>query len=394
MNVIILIESIDQLNFFKKFKNYFQRTNKNSIVITDKLSIYLAVKTDLLFEVILLKKQKIQDNIPDLNSTVEVVKNQFSRHKCELIYSSVCLSADALIKNCKNLVFFVWGGNTIAATAIKNTAKINSIDVLFFDYGNYDNRIFIDPCGINIDSYVYNNFELVLKNYETKTAISDLKILVKTGNKKNKINLNFYFFLDLIFSWVRGLPFRGEKNPLKKIHYLAKKMLHKQRTKTLITDKFYFIAFAHSYEINKLNLKIPNVIKQLEVIIDEARLNNLVVLAKFHPDETDDIFMRSIFRLEKQKNFSIVDYDAVELIEKAERVYLYNTSLAITAILHGKEIFFMCKSFYDKFDKNSLIYFLKYYLLDLKIDSCNNFLDASVNAIFKRLEITQNNKIE
>ena len=310
-----------------------------------------------------------------------------------MLYSSVYTAAELLIKNDNDTVLFIWGGNTIASLALRNLSQENSVPALFFDFGNYDDKIFVDPYGTNIDSFIYNKFELLFNSFESNSITNDLNLSLFTAKQRFYKKLNLLFFFDIVYNWATGLPFRGEINPFRKIHYLIIAFYSKEIIVPLIKDKFYFIAFSHSYEIKRLEIGIPDVVRKVTSVIDEAKNKGRMVFAKFHPSEIDKSFIKSINRLENVKVFKIVDNDSSELIEKAEKIYLFNTSLSIPAILKSKSVIFMCKSFFDKFNKDSLQYYLDLYLLKLQVDTYGNFQDTSVESILKRLEITRNYKI-
>ena len=99
MNIIILIEAFDQLQFFKKFKKWFEKSDIYPTIITDKLSIYINLKLTSRFNICLLNQDSGKVDVPDLNSTFEVLTNQISINKGKLLYSSVYTCAESLIKN-------------------------------------------------------------------------------------------------------------------------------------------------------------------------------------------------------------------------------------------------------------------------------------------------------
>lgn len=394
MNVIILIESFDQSQFFKKFKKWFEKSDLYPTIITDKLSIYINLKLTSKINICLLNQDKGNVDVPDLNSTFEILTNQITINNAQLLYSSVYICAESLVKSNKNSVFFIWGGTTISSFALKNVALANSTPTLYFDFGNYNDKIFVDPNGTNIDSFIYKNFELLLNYPENKDFTDDQNILLSTGGQKLRKNINLFFLFDIFYYWISGLPFRGEINPLKKIYFLIKPFYKQQKIAPLKNISYYFIAFSHSYELKRLNLEIPDVVKRVHSIIDEAKNRKIMVYAKFHPTEIDKLFITSINELKDKNHFMIVDNDSDELIEQAIKVYLFNTSLAISCILKGKDISFLSKSFFDKFDKDCLINYLEFYLLQLQSDRRGYFLEASIERIFKRLEISQNYTIK
>lgn len=390
MNVIILIESFDQLQFFKKFKKWFEKTDTYPTIITDKLSVYFNLKLTSRFNICLLNQVSSKVDVPDLSSTFEVLTNQITITKGEILYSSVYSYAESLIQNYQNSIFFIWGGNTISSFALKNVAIVNSTPTLYFDYGNYSEKIFVDPVGTNIDSFIYKNFELVFNYPENKDFTVDQNILLSKDERRLRKNINLFFLFDAFYSWISGLPFRGEINPIKKIYFLIKPFYIKQKIAPLKNISYYFIAFSHSYELKRLNLEFSDVVRKAHSIIDEAKNRKIMVYAKFHPSEIDKLFITSINELKDKNHFMIVDNDSDELIEQAIKVYLFNTSLAISCILKEKDISFLSKSFFDKFDKDGLINYLEFYLLQLQSDRRGYFLGTSVERIFKRLEITQN----
>lgn len=392
MNVIILIEAFDQLQFFEKFKKWFKKLDQYPTIITDKLSIYIILKLTSEFNICLLKEYHGKVDIPDLTTTFEILTNQFSINKAELLYSSAYACADSIIKNHENSIFFIWGGNTISALALKNVAQSYSSPMLYFDFGNYGNKIFVDLQGTNINSFIYNHYESIFDgvgNRDFKDTGTDFFCANKLKFKRNIKNINLFFLLDVFYCWINGLPFRGEVNPLKKIYMLINPSYERQKEIFLNNLDYYFIAFSHSYEIKKLKLEIPEVLKKVLFIIEEAKKRGTKVLAKFHPNEMDKSFMNSINKLENTRIFKVVNNDAIELIEQAKKVYLFNTSLSIPSILKRKDISFMSKSFFDKFDRNSLIFYLNYYLIELSIDSEGYFDDTTVERILQRLRIEQ-----
>lgn len=386
MNIVILIEAIDQLNFFIKFKKWLETSSINPSIITDKLSIYIKLKINTRFNIHLVEKHGNIHTVPDLDKSYEILTTQFSKTEAKLHYSAVYFCAESIILNNKNLIIFIWGGNTIASIALKNVAQHNSIPTLFFDFGNYDNKIFVDPIGTNIDSFFYNNFELVYKYVDVKSIKHNSINLSLTKEQTSKKNLNLFFFLDILYCWKSGLPFRGEKNPLKKLYDLLDSVFLKQKMIILKKNSFYLIAFCHSFELKRLGIAISDVVKKVTTIIEDANAKNFKVYAKFHPNESDKFFRSEMEKLINKNCFMIVNTQNVDLIEQASKVYLFNTSLAIPCILKEKDISFLSESFFDKFNKQSLIYFLNFYLIELKNDPQGYFMETSINRIFKKLE--------
>jgi hypothetical protein len=390
--VVALVESRQQLDFFIRFKSAFKRLDIEFVVITDKLSIYLISKILHNINAYIVKPVKMNMDVPDLSLSVEVSSQTLSAAQAQGLYCSIFDCVSEIISSDRQTVCFIWSGYTVASLAMRDAVKRNNVSMLFFERGNSQGKYFVDPWGTNMRSYLYHNPEVLDCKYTSDKIHSkteDTEILHQNNFLKNiSFRINYLFIFDIIYSRLVGLPFRGEKNIVNKILNRAKPYYLKYVTYyNILGLKYYFVALPHSYEMKKQKCTMSLFSEIILNILSKAKIQGVDTVVKFHPDEDDKLFIEALADQKQYGSLFVVSNDIHELVKNAQEVFLFNSSVALEAILQNKIYHFVQRSLFEQFTPQRTANYLHAYLIAPEVEKNGYFTLQTVQEFLKRLSI-------
>jgi capsular polysaccharide export protein len=388
-SIVILVESHQEFTFFMRFKKSFLLLNHTLIIVTDKFSIFLDAKYHKRVPVHLLKPVECDIPIPDLSSTVDAISASFSPTEASIYYQAVYDSLMRILQGHMPVLIFVWGGNTVGCFAAKEVARIMSVPILYFDQGNSPGKIFVDPCGTNLQSFLYANQHILdeppsLDRTEKAHSPSTL-ISVRRQSNPKFARTNFFIIFDIVYSLLARLPYRGVKNLYEKLKLQYNPLYRRDSVQYDIgRSGYYLIAVAHSFELKKEHQNLSFIGEIFRRIREEARIADIDLLIKLHPREDDPTFVEMIRALSRQYQGIIVAHPGRALIMHATKIFLFNTSLAIEAILQNKNYQFVDRSLYESFTRSRTLRYLHDYLIAAEEDGEDNFSLAAAEEVLNR----------
>jgi capsular polysaccharide export protein len=114
---------------------------------------------------------------------------------------------------------------------------------------------------------------------------------------------------------------------------------------------------------------------------------NVDLVVNIHPLEKDPDTLTMIDKLRKEYKFYVVDSNTMELIQKCIKVYTINSTTGLEAIICGKDVIFLGKSFYPKLKGELLKNYILSYLVNIDYYS-NESIDANtLQLLFQRAGI-------
>lgn len=392
IKVVVLVESRQQLDFFLRFKEGFKELNIKFLVITDKPSIYLESRFLRKVTTYLIKPVEREMAVPDLSMTVEVCAQTLSVTQARSLYISVFVCASKIFSAEQQIIYFVWSGYSTASLAVRDVAKTYNASILYFDRGNYHGKYFVDPQGTNQQSYLYKNLQILddisVRDLNNQRTADTDKSLQDYPLKKISAHINYYFIVDLMYPCLGGLPFRGERNIFKKYimklrPYYSKYTDHYH----IIGSKYCFVALPHSYELKKQRCTLKSFSEIISKILSDAKKNKIDTVVKFHPDEDDKIFIDTLIAQKKYGSLFVVTSNIHELIHNAQEVFLFNSSVALEAIIQNKIHHFVQSSLFEQFTSKRAVSYLNNYLITPDYDRYGYFKVQTVQKILGRLTI-------
>jgi hypothetical protein len=363
-NLVIYVDSVNRAKFFSGFIPYFNKYNIHYYFLTNKLSVYKFLRTNV-FLLKNLKSKIINTDYSFLNKSLSVLNNYHS-------FNDAIQIANDIWKNLENLninidMLWIWNGTTTIERAINEFARRKNIKKMFFEISNIENRIFIDPKGISgdsilldkpeiLDNYFYNEEEFInwRKNYENKK---------KLKNNKLKNNIPFYACLDYIGYKVYNLIREDRRNPIL--------LIKKRFSNNFVKLPFDKVDLNKKYILlplqvgNDSQIQIYSSYKNKDLVqkaLEIARKEKSLLYIKPHPREEDINEIIMLKKILKEKDVFLVNGDLYELIKKAHKIVVNNSTVGLESKIFDKDVLVFGNAYYKYFDKERTRKFIMSYL--------------------------------
>lgn len=369
--IVIYIDVMERYHFFKKFFEPILYCGYDVCIITGRLSIALRCKKQRI-KAVLLKEISIKKNVTiSLENSLSVLNEYHTLDEALLIYSSTQSQLVSLQNEILMYSLFIWNGSTTMAKAIGDFASQNKIKTFYFEISNLGSKVFVDKEGVNAKSYLYKHPE-ILDTVEIPDTVfyrwreewnKDFDV---PKQSKNVTKIPFSFMIDLFgFYLLHGL--REDRRSF--IHVLKKKFLLKKSLHSIIysknlPDEFYFLAMQVSDDSQLIiNSNVDNV-GALEKAKELAAKEDIFLVVKLHPAESNLSFIKEMEKRAASREFILVNKPTKELISKAKKVIVINSTVGLEAMIYEKKVIVLGNALYKKFDFHRL----KSYILDYLID--------------------------
>ena len=372
MIIGIYLDSVDHYYFFKKFLTI--NKNYKFILFTNRVSLKL-----LNSEILIIPYNRKSKNV--YNERYINLKEDFlsiSKEQLIICYNS-CFSflENELEKYSKIDLFFIWNGSSIIDLAIKDFAKKNNSNLLFFENPNITGKCFVDRNGTNAQSELYTNKKILSQFKESKGFSSWRENYIKeklnyhhVPQSKSICKINYYYFFDFLGYIFHLTVCNEELNIFKKIKNKFRNNKIKFDNVNLVDVKFVFYPMQVESDTQLLINSELNNLQAINIILSKISNTNLLLLVKPHPAEPDKNIFKKIEHLKKFSNIRIVNDNTFDLIRNSEEVYTINSTVGLEAKLFEKNVFLFGKAFYNDFNDSDLNNYIMNYLID--IDVFNN----------------------
>lgn len=301
---------------------------------------------------------------------------------------------DTLKSEYRPQICFIYNGTSIFTYAAKIWAKKLNIKTLFFELANISGKMFIDPCGTNAKSKLYNDIDLLNEYYVDTSELSRWLDDYKKNKNSVKQALVSRKLINLFIYAINKLWFISYVNERSCFFY-----------NELMQFINSFDCFNHSkieaeYETTDINLLTPYYLFPMQVSVDsqvllnsdislkdaveyvkkEAKNDDVKLIIKLHPAERDKNIRKYLDTI-RDENIIIVnqEYRLNELLENAKKVITINSTVGLEAILYDKDVEFLGKSVYKYFlhNKELLSSYIFGYLVSIDYFS-NDSIDVDI----------------
>ena len=373
--ILIYIDVMERYYFFRKFFKPLTTLGYEPVVVTARLSIWLRVKAKG-FSAILLKKNDTasSEDIPvsDLQTSLSVMAQYHTLKEARRLYKELFLGTERLCLKERFEAFFIWNGTTTFAKALSDVARKYHIRRYYFEISNLGAKVFVDREGVNAQSRLAKSPEILddipfspQKYREWKHRWQKNYTLPK--QVRNRTNIPYSFVVDWFgFTFLKALR-EDRRNLLRLLK--QKRMLKKHKPLTLSGSEipdgyiFYVMQVSNDSQI-LLNSDVDNE-QGLEIAKDIAREHNLPLVVKLHPAETDPDFIGEVEKRAKEGEFILSNVSTPVLIKNATKVVVINSTAGIEAMILGKEVITLGRTYYASFTPQRLQAFILEYLVDI-----------------------------
>jgi capsular polysaccharide export protein len=117
-----------------------------------------------------------------------------------------------------------------------------------------------------------------------------------------------------------------------------------------------------------------------------AKKNNLALVVKPHPAETDPSEVQRVAELKKQINFYLINGPTINIIKYCDKVITINSTVGLEAMIVGKPVEFIGNTIYKKITTDLLPNYIMSYLIDVDYYGFKSISTAQLKSILdKRL---------
>lgn len=396
--ILIYVSDLERADFFKRFSNGLKKLNYHTIFLTGSWSTYQKLKKHDLYTKRLFSNRIYYLQNLDLNNSVDILAKIQNINEGKKLANIIAGNIHYLSKHYNIVNIWTWNGSDTIGLAIKEISKILSINTCFFEISNLKGKIFIDPIGVNAQSYIFQNkkilenFQLNDNLYESwfssyKRHINSPIPQVKLKQKLNTIVL-FDSIMIVFFGWPKTDYYSVISRIIKKIKM---RLIKKNTSKNTHFGKYVFLPLQLNEDSQViLNGNSLNNEKTIDYCIEYASTRNLELIVKPHPAETNFDFINYLKKRCILDNFTISNNHTSELIAKSEIVITINSTVGLQAILENKEVIFLGKSLYSFLDSMGLKTYICNYLIDIEYASNNDIDIININKIIKRSQFIFN----
>lgn len=394
-NVLLLCEEIDQINFFLRMENALKKNGYNSIFLTANYGIYRKYKNNIK-SLILMHAEKYNCNSDGILKSLEFTNHLLDERRCRKLYETTIFYCEKI--NQENSIDFILGGQGIRVSemAIRDFASSKKIGILFFELANLPGKLFFDIQGSNAKSYLYSHIDL-LKHFEvSKSQYDEWKKTYINNNLqqhivKQKVNRKKFAYKQGLYTRF-GYLFTGLK--LRKIDLYAKlKSFILARTIDIHYDnydinnrQYYFYPMQVSSDSQIILNSDYTVFTGLKKSIEIAKKQNVDLIVKFHPAEKDSEVIKKVLGYRKKYNFKIVNDNTFKVIKNAEKIITINSTIALEAMILGKEVQILGRSYYKYFNDEYLKNYILGYLINIDYFSDEPITEKQILSLIQHYE--------
>ncbi len=315
-----------------------------------------------------------------LKETREVLLGMLTDSAAANLFSSALIEARASLLSHQSPVVdatvFVWSGACVFGEVARALKCEFSVKTLFFEISNLPGKVFVDPDGTNAQSRLFSDPSLLERFPDETGAFHRWRALFIEGKRRpsqlpqatTARALKLHHLGDFLygisfgyqsFSWS---SVRAKLKSLISVRGSVSRSVSFADIDTLPKHYLFFPMQVSNDTQIVLNSHINNV-GALEYL---ARTSELPIIIKPHPAEIDiNYIFEAINALDFKSPPLLTNGNTLKLIEGADKVVTINSTVGLEAIILGRPVEFLAKSFYAYLNESNLPHYVMGYLVDV-----------------------------
>lgn len=393
-NAIAFAGSLNEYYFFLRLRSGFAEEGYTLTILSCKLSLwFISYFHKVPFVLTFNSNNKVANQ--HVRSTVDVFSGMIDETKAAQFYYGVYECAEKLHARKNISLVLIWNGHSVPSKALSVFAEQYHLETLFFELSNIPEKIFVDPKGVNAQSLVFHQPE-ILQSYpsdvsdylEWKIRYVEQKRTERTtplAVRSRKIN-NIFFLIDAVGITLFDLPKIGEMNFVKKILQFISRPLP-----ALVFDQYDLQSGKYNFfpmqVSNDSQLIVNSTISQEEAIewaVQQSKLQQRDLLIKPHPVERNQKMLEFLLDIKTRHGIYIVNMPTFQIVEHAQEVITINSTVGLESLIAGKKVKFLGNSFYPLLSGELLKNYLLGYLIDIDYFSGSSVPRKQVKEILSR----------
>lgn len=404
-NIIIMASTLKITKFFMRIEPRLNQLGFRAVFYTLEFSAYCYAKRRNR-EIYIPHNVDIHDNICniqdiDFGKNIDVLSRKMSLSEASDLYTKTYqIISDIYKTKQKNIAgFFIWNGLSTEQQAATCFAVNHNIKKIYFELSNIPGKVFVDPCGTNAASELYENSSLLEKYRVSDEEYNKWREKYIREKKRNGLvpqrrkrfsDVSIKTFLDgfgYLFYTHSGFSIQYLK---KRIHMLLQncKQMYEYDTVSYqeIQGKFIFFPLQVSYDTQVLINSNISISEALDYAIQEAKHKKMALVVKPHPQEADSWVLEKLYRLKKTSGILIVNDNTFSIIPYAYEVITINSTVGLEAKILEKKTKILGKSFFKNFTQKDLKRYIIGYLIDMDFFDEDKEIDTyQTQRIIRRL---------
>lgn len=391
--ILTYADTLEKVNFFDRFYPAILGYDLDIVLLTNRVSTLLS-KRNLKIRVI--KKNEEYDYQEKIPVARELCDGSLSREQVKNLFKSVYAAGKKEIENGNIKYIFIFGGSNTPEKAIWQLANDFGIKTLFFELSNIPGKIFVDPKGTNAESSLYNDITILDKytvsdkDYERWKEIylsnkNLYKLIPPQAIKQRKYNL--LYIVDHFGFKLLNVPFEDNRSFATKLKrkLFWNKSIFPYDQYNLSAGNYIFFPMQVSNDAQILFNSGMNNIDGIVYSITVANKGGKKLLVKPHPAELNPNEITRILDLKKEYKFLFVNYPTIDILKYCDKVITINSTVGLEAMIMGKKVEFLGRTFFDKFDVTRLKKYVMYYLIGFDFYDSKTIKYFQLNEIMKRM---------
>ncbi len=396
--ILVVVAAHSEYRFFSRLAKAIKPLSYKVIFITPKLSLFLVAGYNG-HQCHLIRKSTNR-NIPnDVLYTIEVAGHVVDATSAALLFNAVLEVAAKIHAILRVDLIAVWNGSSVQTKALVQFARNNGVKTLFFELANIPGKIFVDPVGVNAQSLLFSSPEVLNQFADNDTvryeewkinylAKKKNELTTKTAQYQNKIN-NYLFLVDVIGVRFMNLPAIGNMSILAKV---KEKIFHRVIDPlgdqyNLKKGKYIFFPMQISNDSQLLFNSTINNVGGIKYCINKGLENNMDVVVKPHPAENSGNIFQQLRALQQSYSFYVVMEPTMRILEHATEVVTLNSTVGLEAMILGKKVTYLGKTFFSFFEERSIQQYIMGYLVDVDYFSSEPIPLKIAQDILSRIEL-------
>lgn len=387
MNITIFAIFKDKAKFFIRVANGFEGEH-NVTFITTRYHSYRIIKQAGYKVHMLQEFIKDEINIDEFQSfedeaiLMDVKAGFLSEKRAKKQFGLLAKGFKNYFATQKVDKFILWNGSMLQGFTASIVADSFKLKKLFFEVGNFPNKIFVDEKGVNAKSSLMDRDLTVCENYDEEKILNFLEEhkrsketvhIVPQAVKKRNFNTHLVF--DLIYNIFSKYPIvESDKSTFSKIKnkIFSKKFEFNYDNIDYKNESYILFPLQVSIDSQILRNSDIGLKEAIEIALDEAKKENLKLLIKPHPAEQNEDIIKYIESIKKDnENVLLVNENTYLLIKHSQKVITINSTVGIESLMYYKPTIILGRAFYKKYcsrifvNKNDTQVFLYQYLFNI-----------------------------
>lgn len=266
----------------------------------------------------------------------------------------------------------LWNGLHIEGRVATALARSKKLKTIYFELGNIEPKLFIDPEGVNAASRLARDPGILRSFSVTEKEISDWQLQLRARCEERRPlpqslsagALSFWSLLDRAANALLRIPQPMPNRIGEAIRRKLTSRFWKQVPEIRPKDRYVFLPLQLREDTNLVLFSQIDNFDAIEHAARRARELGLRLVVKPHPAERDTAFLSQIHAICEENCYFLTKWNVIDLVLNSEEVFVINSSVGLQAIALSKKLTILGNAFYRDFSQREVVAYALKYLLD------------------------------